>query len=356
MKAIATATALLCALLAAQVPPAQAINDPLGSGTTRLVLDKRFARFLAHDGIKLSAEAGAKHRGRALVLPVSGGSLDPTIGRGEIENAGSLVFQNGRRRLPLRELTVKTKHTPLIAKVGGSQLKVAAAVKIASARAGFGTKFTAKGLKLSAKVATRLNKKLRPRVPFTSGQPLGTLLSRAQPQTIAILGAGAATVSIDPAFLSKLNAHFISLNPIAPAERAPGPVFSFPIIAGGRLSPDALSGTLRSAGALEFLQLGSGQVFWTEPWFDLDLHQTLAETDIEPAPTYPGKLGQVPILDLGGGATAADPGARTIALGGAPLTLPAAVAAYFNQAFAEGKPDFVPGEPVGSLSFTAQAQ
>ncbi|HET8954507.1 MAG TPA: hypothetical protein VFN18_02485 [Solirubrobacterales bacterium] len=356
MRSFAATTALLVALLAAQARPAVAINDPLGSGTTRIVLDKRFARFLEQEGIELSAKTGAKRRGAALVLPISGGSLDPTIGRGEIENAGSLVFQNGRRRLPLRQLVVKTKRTPLIAKVGGSQLKVATAAKIDSSRQGFGTAFTAQKLRLSAKVATRLNKKLRPAVPFASGQPLGKLISRAQPQTIAILGTGAATVSIDPAFVAKLDAHFVSLNPIAPAQRAPGPVFSFPIIGGGRLSPDALSGTLRSAGALEFLQLGSGQVFWTEPWFDLGLHQTLAEADVEPAPTYPGKLGQVPVLDLGPGTTDADPNARTISLGAAALSLPAAVAAYFNQAFAEGRPDFVPGEPVGSLSFTAQAQ
>jgi hypothetical protein len=356
MRAIAAATALLLALLAAKARPAEAINDPLGSGATRVVLDKRFARFLKQDGIELIAKAGARRRGGTLVLPVSGGSLDPTIGRGEIENAGSLVFQNGRRRLPLRHLVVKTKRMPLIAKVGGSQLKVASAAEIDSSRDGFGTAFTAQSLKLSAKVATRLNKKLRPAAPFASGQPLGKLVSRPQPQTIAILGTGTATVSVDPAFAAKLDDHFISLNPIAPAQRAPGPVFGFPIIAGGRLSPDALSGTLRTAGALEFLQLGSGQVFWTEPWFELELHQALAEADVEPAPTYPGKLGQVPILDLGAGLSAADRSARTIALGGAPLTLPAAVAAYFNQVFAEGRPDFVPGEPVGSLTFTAQAQ
>lgn len=356
MRAVAATASVLCALLAAQARPAEAINDPLGSGTTRLVLDKRFARFLKQDGIELGTKAGARRGGGVLLLPVSGGSLDPTIGRGEIENAGSLVFQNGRRRLPLRAVRVKTKRTPLIAKVGGSQLKVATAARIDSSREGFGTAFTAEGLKLSAKVATRLNKKLRPALPFAPGQPLGKLLSRVQPQTIAILAGGTATISIDPAFLAKLDAHFVSLNPIAPAQRSPGPIFSFPIIAGGRLSPDALAGTLHSAGALEFLQLGSGQVFWTEPWFDLDLHQTLAEADVEPTPTYPGKLGQVPVLDLGAGSTAADPNARTIALGGAPLSLPAAVAAYFNQAFAEGKPDFEPGEPVGSLAFTAQAQ
>lgn len=57
--------------------------------------------------------------------------------------------------------------------------------------------------------------------------------------------------------------------PVAPAERAPGPVFTVPLISEGTTAPDAASGVPRTGGALEFLQLGSGQVFWQELWFDL---------------------------------------------------------------------------------------
>ncbi len=78
--------------------------------------------------------------------------------------------------------------------------------------------------------------------------------------------------------------------------------------------------------------------------------------DEEPAPTFPGKLGQVPVLALGAGAVSSDPVARTIAVAGAPLSLTEATAAYFNQAFAGGKDTFHPGEIFGAATFVAQAQ
>jgi hypothetical protein len=90
-----------------------------------------------------------------------------------------------------------------------------------------------------------------------------------------------------------------------------------------------------------------------ELWFDPDTHQVLAEADIKPTPTFPGKLGQVPVLALGAGSVVADPIARTIATSAAPLTL---TAAYFDRAFAGGKEAFMPGELVGTASFTAQTQ
>jgi hypothetical protein len=352
--ALAAALALLAVL--ALAPAALAAYDPLGSGTTKLTLDKGFARLLAAHGVKLATTAPAKRSGRAYALPVSGGALDPTEEKGEIAQEGTLVFQRGAHRVPLREIVVKTKPEPLIAKVGGGQLKLASAAKRSFARAGFGSTFTANGLRLSAKLATRLAKKLHLHGVFAEGQRLGTLRSSAQPATVAILPTGRATLTPDPAFIAKLDKLFVSLNPIAPAERSPGPIFSLPIIGGGALAPDAGGGTLRSGGSLEFLQLGAGQIFWHELWLEPGTHQVLAEADIEPAPTFPGKLGQVPVLALGAGTVAADPIARTIAISGAPLTLTAATAAYFNQAFAPGKEAFAPGELLGTASFSAQTQ
>jgi hypothetical protein len=350
-------TAALALALAslALAPAAVASNDPLGGGATGLVLDRSFLGFLRQAGVTLAATAPARRAGRKLTLPVSGGSIDPTLGRGEVETAGALVLKSARKRVPLRALAVKTTHSPLIAKVGGSQLKVATAAKIGSRRHGFGSLFIAKPLKLTAKVATRLNKKLRPLLPFRAGQILGRLRSAPVPSSVAILPSGRATLVFDSAFLAKLDQHFVSVNPIFPAEHA-GPAFTLPIIAGGALAPEASSGTLRSGGAIEFLQLGAGQIFWREPWFDLGLRLALAEADLEPAPPFAGKLGQIGVLDLGAGATSSEPEARTIALAGAPLALPAATADAFNRAFAEGREDFHAGELLGTLSFSAQGQ
>ena len=354
--ATATTAALVSLALAALTPPAQATTyDPLGTGTTKLTLDKRFASFLKRDGITLSASAGAKRKGSAFTLPVSGGNMDPTLGQGEIDQAGTLTFQGDRKKVPFRNLVVKTKHSPLIAKVGGGQLKVATSAKLSSKREGFGTSFSAKALKLTAKVATRLNKKLRPKVPFAVGQPLGTLSSNAQPRLVTILDQGRATLVFDPAFVAKLDSLFVSLNPIFPAEHQ-GSTFSFPIILNGSLAPNGTEGTLRTGGSVELLQLGAGQVFWHEPWLDLGARVDTSEVDVEPTPAFPGKLGRIGAFDLGATTVSSEPKARTISVSGAPLTLQASTAKTLNEAFAPGKEEFKAGEGVGALSFVAVGQ
>jgi hypothetical protein len=335
--------------------PAQATYDPLGSGATKLSLDKSFLAFLKRDGIKLSAQAGAKRKGKAVTLPVFTGNMDPTIGKGEIDSEGTLVFQNARKKVPLRNIVVRTKHTPLIAKVGGSQLKVASSHKLSSRREGFGTLFAAKALKLTAKVATRLNKKLRPRIPFEEGQVLGSLTSNAQPQLTTILAQNRATLVLDPAFVAKMNAHFVSINPIFPAEHN-GSTFALPIIGGGALAPNGSEGELRSGGGMEFLQLGAGQVFWHEQWLEVATRSDTAEVDVEPTPAFPGKLGRIGVLDAAALALSAEAGQRTISASAVQLTLSAQSAQTFNSAFAEGKEDFRAGEALGTLGFTAQGQ
>jgi hypothetical protein len=334
---------------------AHSAYDPLGGGTTKLVLDKGFTRFLGQEGMRLSASAPAKRKGKTLLLPVTGGTIDPTTVKGEIGQEGALVFQNDRGRVPLRKLTVKTTHSPLIAKVGGSQLKIATSAKLSSKREGFGSSFTAKRLKLTAKVATRLNKKLRPEVLFVEGQPIGSLISKTQPKLVTVLEANKATLVFDSAFVAKLDSRFVSLNPIFPAEHV-GPTFTFPIAIGGDIAPDGSAGTLRTGGSVEALQLHGGQVIWKELWLDLGARSDSAEVDIEPTPAFPGKLGRIGILDLGAAAFSSDPKARTVSVSAAPLTLQAQTAASLNEAFAQGQPAFSAGEIAGTLSFTAQTQ
>jgi hypothetical protein len=350
---IASLAALLCL-----APAAKATYDPIGSGTTRLTLDQGFLSLLKQEGVTVSVKAPAKRKGKTILLPVPTGKWDPTIAKGEIEQEGQIVFQSGSRKLPLREIELKAKKTPLFAKVGGSQLKVASAKSIASSREGFGNSFAAKGLSLTQKVATRLNKKLRTGKAFREGQSIGTIQSKTQPQRVTILPQGQATLTVDPAFAAKLKSLFVSLNPISPAELSPGPVLRFPIAAGGQIAPDASEGTLRTGGAIELLQLGAGQVFHKEYWLDLSAKQALAEVDVEPTPTFPGKLGQIGVfdLDMAHGAVASDPGSRAISVSSAPLTLQAQSAQTFNQAFAEGKATFAAGEAFGVVSFGAVGQ
>jgi hypothetical protein len=352
----AVLVATLVALFALSAPlSASATYDPLGSGTTKLTFEKSFLAFMRANHLELAATAPATLKRGVLTLPVSGGSIDPTTGNGTIEQEGALTFESGRKKVPFRHIVVKTKHSPVLAKVGGSQLKVVSSSELSTKRDGFGSDFSARRLKLSAKVATRLNKKLRPPVPFTAGQLIGTTTSRTAPQTVTILAQGRVALELDPVVVAKLNSLFVSVNPISPAEH-PGSQFTLPII-GGAISPDVRLGTLQTGGSMEFLQLASrSQIFWHEFWFELAAGLASPELDAEPSPPLAGKAGRLGALGLAAGSISANPRARTITDVDAPLTMQPATAALFNRAFAEGREAFVPGEALGTISFTAQAQ
>jgi hypothetical protein len=354
--AAALGLALTSALLLA--PGAGATYDPIGSGTTKLMLDKSFLALMKAQGVTLTAKAPAKRQGRTILIPVSGGKSDPTIKRAEILQEGILVFQKGSRKLPLRSIELKAKKTPLYAKVGGSQLKVAGAKSIASKREGFGSSFTAKGLSLTQKLVTRLNKKLRTKDAFEKGQLLGTLKSQTEPQRVTILAQGQGTLVPDPQILAKFKSLFVSLNPISPAQLLPGPVITFPIAGGGQISPSASEGTLRMGGAIELLQLGAGQVFQQEYWLDLGAKATSAEVDVEPTPAFPGKLGRIGVfgLNMAAAGVSSDPKTLTISVANATLTLDAQTAQTFNDAFAAGKATFAAGETFGVVNFDAVGQ
>jgi hypothetical protein len=356
MKTLRLSLALGALVLLCLSSSAQAAYDPIGGGTTKLSFKGSFLSTLKKEGIKLRATAPAMLKGQTLTLPVVGGKEDPTSGKGEVEHEGSLVFAKGKRKVPLRNIELKAKKTPLFAKVGGSQLKLATTKKLTSTREGFGQGFKAQTLLLTEKVATRLNKKLRTGKLFSEGMSLGSLKSTTQPQRVAILPQGQATITPDPAFLAKLKSLFVSLNPISPAELQPGPLLKFPIAPGGQISPDASEGILRLGGAIELLQLGAGQVFHKEYWLDLGAKSTSAEVDLEPTPAFPGKLGRIGVFAIGQGSVASDPKARTISVSGASLTLTADAAGEFNQAFAAGKPAFGAGEAFGSVGFGAVGQ
>jgi hypothetical protein len=348
----------LIALSLLLTPTAQATYDPIGGGTTKLTLDKSFLALMKKQGVTLSAKAPAKRQGKTLLIPVSGGKSDPTIKKAEILQEGTLVFQKANRKLPLRDIELKAKQTPFFAKVGGGQLKVATAKSIASKREGFGSSLSAKGLQLTQKLVTRLNKKLRTKDAFKEGQLLGAIKSQTQPQRVTILAQGQGTLVPDPQILAKFKSLFVSLNPISPAELSPGPVLRFPIAAGGQIAPDASEGTLRMGGAIELLQLGAGQVFQSEYWLDLGAKSTSAEVDVEPTPAFPGKLGRIGVfgLDMTKATVSSDPKAMTISVVNAPLTLDAQTAQTFNDAFAAGKAVFVAGEAFGVVSFAGVGQ
>lgn len=350
--------AAVCCVTLAPVSLASGAYEEVGSGATKMTLDKGFLALLKGKGVRLSAQRPATLSGRTLRLPISGGKVDPTTGEGTVEHEGALVLRAGSRRIPIRFLQLKTtrRHAPFAAKVGGGQLKLASAARVAFSRRGFAAKVKVSGLRLAKQVATRLEKKLRLRGAIPEAQPIGSAVTVANPATIFLQGRGAVALSLDPAIVDKLKARFVAINPIFPAEHV-GTPFTFPIL-GGTIAPDAASGTVEADGSMELLQLGGGQVFIHLPRLELGTSLATAELDVEPSPPYAGKVDRTPFaaLSLAAAARSASAAARTVGVGNGLLTLTAVTADAFNQAFAEGKPVFGTGEVLGTVGFTAYGQ
>ena len=356
----ALASAFVSLALLAIAPTAQATYNPLASGTTKLTLAKPFLALLKTNKVKLTAIEGAGLKGAVVSFPVSGGKFDPTTSNGFIEHTGALFFKAGNQKVPLTSLQLKTtqKHAPFSAKFGGGQLKMASAVKLAVTREGFADKVAVSTLKLSSKVATRLDKKLRLKGVFKAGQLIGSTVTKANPQTVAVAESGKASFTFDPATAAKLQSLFVAINPIFPAEH-PGP-FTLPIFS-GTISPTASEGTIQTLGSIELVQIGGGQVFLREAWAEIDSGAYSPELELDPSPPYAGKQGRVPVgaLSLAAAAISSNPAARTISVTNATVTMGANLAQAFNEAFAKpiGRANvFAAGEPLGTISFTAQAQ
>lgn len=349
--------ALCCAALAS-ASEARAAYEEVGSGATRISLDKGFVALLKGNDVRLAAQSPATLTGRVLRFPVSGGKVDPTTGEGTVEHEGALVLRAGARRIPIRFLQLKTtrRHAPFAAKLGGGQLKLASATQVSFSRQGFAGKVTVSGLRMSQQVATRLERKLHLRGAIPEAQPIGSAVTVADPATIFLQGRGAVALSLDPAIVDKLRSLFVAINPIFPAEHV-GPPFSFPIL-GGTIAPDASLGTVEADGSIELLQLGGGQVFIHLPRLEMGTSFATAELDVEPSPPYAGKVDRTPFatMSLAGAARSASAAARTVGVENGILALTTTTADAFNQAFAEGKPVFGTGEVLGTIGFTAFGQ
>jgi hypothetical protein len=338
---------------------AQAAYDDVGSGSTKLALDRGFVSLMQRNGVRLSVRAPATLRKGIVTFPAVRGKFDPTSGSATVDHDGSLILRGRRGVVSLKALQLKTtrRSAPFAAKVAGGQLKLGKG-RGRFARSGFGMKYTVRALRLAPKVAARLNKRLHLETPTGSATVLGSATSAIEPEAVTVLGRGVVSLDLDAGFLDKLDQLHVAVNPVFPAEH-PGP-FTFPIFA-GRLASDLGQGAIETRGSLELLQLGGGKVAWADPRLDFGLPGFVAEADIEPAPPYAGKIGPAVVAPLvvDPAAVAADPQRRTVSLAGGSLVLGGETAATLNEVFAkpQGKDGiFISGEPLGRISFSAQGQ
>ncbi|HEY0390463.1 MAG TPA: hypothetical protein VGC63_02005 [Solirubrobacterales bacterium] len=401
-----SAVAMLAALVAllAFAPFASATSDPLASGTTTIKLNKGLVKKLKKYKVKVVKVSPATVKGRAISLPVSGGSLDPITGAGTVEHSGGLKFKAGKKSAPVNTLVLDTTTASLTAKVAGKSMKFASVKSFTVTRNGFGANVSISALKLTGKAAKQLNKKLgltgkkkskgkakghKPKAlkPLFKGkQVLGGSTSETQPKTVAVLPTGNATLVVSNAALLKLrnvgpevggvHPFEVKLAPVPPARVVSlSPVTTVFPIGGGTMGPTASAGVLQTTGGLRLSQNleaagpnGKGETILTmgNIWVDLSAKTATVEVTIENAKTPElnrGNLGRASIADLQltGATITSDPVTRTVSVQNASATLQAITAETLNAVFVEpiegkGKGTFAGGDPLGTFSFTAQTQ
>lgn len=363
-----SAVALVAALAAllALAPFASAASDPLASGTTTITLNKGLFKKLKKSGVKVLKISPAKVNGRKVILPVSGGSLDPTNGQGVIEHSGGIKFKHGKKSAAVKALVLDTTTGALNAKVAGKSMKLASVSGVSVARNGFAANVTVSKLKLTGKAAKQLNKKLgftgkhKKKAPFKGGKVLGSAFCETQPKTVTVLATGKVTLIPNAETLGKFATKGVNpltdIHAINGAEVVAGPAFAFPI-SGGSLSPTANAGTLQTSGGLAIEPSGGLKTEFNNLFADFGTKVVTAEINITPSPPGPGNLGRASIadIDMSTGTVTSNPSARTITVIGVTAKLQEVAATTLNTVYPGGV-DFVAGDSLGTFSFTAQTQ
>jgi len=318
--------AALIALLAF-APLASAASDPVGSGTTKVTLNGGWTNYLKTFGIKVQKEGSVKLQGKKLTFKNTGGSLDPTTGKGEVKLGGGLKFKAGKKTAKVNALALNTSKKAVFAKVGGKKVKFAT-IAYSQKRDGFGVSLTVKSMKLTNAAATQLNKKTgydkgKPK-PFLKNKLIGKGSSEVQPATVTVLPGGLMNLVTDSTTINKLKDVEVTIPVTAPTtEPAPG-TYAFPIV-GGSLAPAGNAGTAQSSGGLQLLQkLPTGPDTFLETeitlgnvWADLSAKTLTVEVIAKSNASKDlnlGNLGRSSIADITVGGLVADPATRTISV------------------------------------------
>ncbi len=253
--------AALFALLAF-APFASAASDPVASGTTTINLNKGLLRKLVRNQVSVFkiTPASVNVKKRLITLPVSGGSMDPTNGAGNLTHKGGIKFKfrRNKKTIAVKNLELNTQQKKLKGKVGGKKMTIAKLAGTSSRREGFGVFVKVNKLKLTSSFANALNKGITPKGEktvkiFKPNQVLGSDKSPTQPSTVNVLPANLMTLATDAGTFEKLTNVGVSIPVSAPTTEPSLGTFDFPIT-GGTVGPTGTAGVVQSAGGLQLLQ------------------------------------------------------------------------------------------------------
>jgi hypothetical protein len=361
-------------------------------------LSPTLRRSMHRAGVRAVAFAPATLEAATLTLP-GRGSLDPITGQVTITCEGGFGFRRGGRVVRIGEPEVNAAGGSLEGNLGSGEMGIAT-TSFTSGPEGFGTRAGSAALQLTGSVAHVLRDRLnlpptrphpraaghrrrhrdvsrRSKRVFTRGRSLGMVSVTAQPTAVAIVPGGDLTLLLDPAIAAKLRAVEVRISTGSTTAGSEPDSFPFGVTGG---SFDLVSQTLSvvGGGVLRFDQtletagvvVAESEVSLGDP--SVGLRSATLEADLvgrSGAVPYLGfgDLGQTAVGDLLGPASAfsVDTAGRSVALRATPVVItPVAAASLdgFRKLYENRKREEKPGdeikagEPLGTVSFSAQAE
>jgi hypothetical protein len=377
---VAAAVAALFVL----APLASAASNPIAKGSTKLTINKGFNKKAKKAGIKITAIKPATLMGKKATFTVTGGSVEPTTGKGAITHSGGLKIKWGKKSVALKAFELNTTTKTLTAKVGGKSIKLAKLGGVSSARLGFGNSIAAKNVKLTGAGAKALNKALTPKVtkvktkvkkngktvvkvktvktkpPFKANMVLGKSTTEVEPQTDNVLAQENMVYSGDSTLFGKLKDVGVEVQTISPTS-VNGTTYTSGI-SGGTISPLGTSGQVNSAGGIKLVQnipgtslsttitLGSIGVDLAAKTATVEVNgESNVETEPGKKPLNVGNLGRSSIADLTITGNTPSPATRSLSISATSTIQP--VAAEVLEGFVkvwEGAIAVKAGEEIGA--------
>ena len=388
---VVIALAMVGALLSAQT--AFGAGDPVASGTFAFKYSGGFKHQLKSNGVKLKP--------KKLKIKTAGSSLDPITGAGTLK-LGKITFKKGNNKVVYNSAKATLGANGGKGNVKGSSGKLFSLKGGKVTRSGFGAKVSGVKVKLLKSAAKKINKALGLH-SLHKGSAGTASANNVQPSTVTLV-SGSSELVANLVTFAKFGHHCVSpvttgttgvlgIAPLAPATETPTPSFVFPVT-GGSLSPAATSGTANASGGIQITQNilndnaptagslcntiaggTSSQVKQSDLVLDLNSKQIQAHIVISGTgvAALDGDKGSAFIgtIDMTGAAVTADPSTRKVTITNALAAFNATSALVLNGAFpcdansgldpttgctAASPYAFVAGDPIGTVSLSAQAQ
>lgn len=374
LAGVASIVAVLAAL--ALAGPAAAATEPVVGGTTKLALE-------LPKGVKAQPLAPATADGNTIVLPNTGGGLDPATGAGTLDVGGAIKFKGKGGRVTLQAIKVGygaaggfrgqigSKSVDIATVTGGSATSQTNSVSLDGATASV----SSDGAKALNKKLAKKKKKKRATIsaakPFKSGARLGGLSTTAPFATVELLAQG--EMELVPDLGTALKFMGKGVNPLTGVTAVPpatAPIvgeFLFPVT-GGRVVPDLSGGQIETGGGLLVTKNSAVNAscdaghpvgtFLRQTELIVDLTRQALRATVTVASGLVGAGTVAATLDMSGATTSVNPATGAFTISDVNVIITDISASTLNFTFGKASEgcgsDFVGGDPLGVISVTGQ--